>query len=73
MIFLKKILVKMLKNFGYYSILHKDNKLKSVSFNYIIYNKFNFNLIFEKNEQKIMFDWLENDLSKIEKNNELIH
>ena len=52
---------------------HKNNKLKSDSFNYIIYNKFNFNLIFETNEQKIMFDWLENVLSQIEKNNEIIH
>ena len=57
MIFLKKIdAEEFLRKYGYYEMLHKDNKLKSVSFNYIIYNKFNFNLIIETNEQKIMFD-----------------
>ena len=30
-------------------------------------------LIYETNEQKIMFDWLENNLSQIEKNNEIIN
>ena len=47
---------------------NKDTKLRIVSFICIICEGFNFNLIFETNEQKIMFVWLENNLSQFVKN-----
>ena len=71
--YLSKDAEESFRKYGYYTMLHKDTKLRIVSLNCIICDSFNFNLIFDSNAPKKMFDWLENVLSQAEKNNEIVH
>ena len=71
--YLTKEAEESFRKYGYYTMLHKDTKLRIVSLNCIICDSFNFNLIFDTNAPKLMFDWLENVLSQAEKNNEIVH
>ena len=61
------------KNYGYYSMLHKDTNLRIISLNCLVCDTMNFNLIFDASQAKDMFDWFENELKKAEKNNEIVY
>ena len=61
------------KNYGYYSMLHKDTNLRIISLNCLVCDTMNFNLIFDASQAKNMFDWFENELKKAEKNNEIVY
>lgn len=58
---------------GYYTRKYKDTKLRFISLNCFVCDSFNFNLInSSKTYTKDMFNWLESELKKAEKNNEFV-
>ena len=60
------------RKYGYYTMLVKDN-LRIVSVNCLLCDSFNFNLLYDSSQARLMFKWLENVLSEAEKNGEIVH
>lgn len=61
------------RNYGYYSIKYKDSNLRIISINCLVCDAFNFNLLNStKIHVKRMFEWLEEELKKAEKNKEFV-
>ena len=62
------------RNYGYYSIKYKDSNLRIISINCLVCDAFNFNLLNStKIHVKKMFEWLEEELKKAEKNKEFVY
>ena len=62
------------KNYGYHSMNYKNTNLRIISLNCLLCDVFNFNLINStKIHAKAMFEWLETELRKAEKNNEFVY
>ena len=62
------------KNYGYYAMMHPNSNLKIIALNCFYCDSFNFNHFNgTKNNTKKMFEWLENELEKSEKNNEYVY
>ena len=60
------------RKYGYYSMIVKD-KLRIVSINCLLCDSLNFHLLYDFNQTKAMFTWLEGVLSEAEKNGEIVH
>ena len=60
------------RNYGYYSMLVKNN-LRIVSINCLLCDSMNFFLLYDFVQTKSMFTWLEKVLSDAEKNGEVVH
>ena len=60
------------RKYGYYTQIIKDN-LRIISLNCLLCDSFNFNLLYDSSQPRLMFKWLENVLSEAEKNGEIVH
>ena len=60
------------RKYGYYTMMVKDN-LRIISVNCLICDSFNFNLLYDSSQPRLMFKWLEQVLSDAEKNGEIVH
>ena len=60
------------RKYGYYTMLVKNN-LRIISLNCLLCDSFNFNLLFDSSQPRLMFKWLENVLDEAEKNGEIVH
>ena len=61
------------KKYGYYSMLYKNTKLRIVSLNCLVCDSFNFNLLYDRSQARLMSNWLEKVLDNAEKNGETVH
>ena len=60
------------RKYGYYTMLVKNN-LRIISLNCLLCDSFNWNLLYDSEQPRQMFKWLENVLSEAEKNGEIVH
>ena len=60
------------RKYGYYTMLVKNN-LRIISINCLLCDSFNFNLLFDSSQPRLMFKWLEKVLEEAEKNGEIVH
>ena len=60
------------RKYGYYTMLVKNN-LRIISLNCLLCDSFNFNLLFDSSQPRLMFKWLEKVLDEAEKNGEIVH
>ena len=60
------------RKYGYYTQIIKDN-LRIISLNCLLCDSFNFNLLYDSSQPRLMFKWLEKVLAEAEKNGEIVH
>ena len=60
------------RKYGYYTMLIKNN-LRIISLNCLMCDSFNFNLLYDSSQPRLMFKWLEEVLDKAEKDGEIVH
>ena len=60
------------RKYGYYTMLVKNN-LRIISLNCLLCDSFNWNLLYDSEQPRQMFKWLESVLSEAEKNGEIVH
>ena len=60
------------RKYGYYTMLVKNN-LRIISINCLLCDSFNFNLLYDSSQPRLMYKWLEKVLSEAEKNGEIVH